>query len=200
MQFIPYLIIIASISIWLGCSSSNSDTTRSKETKVTTKKIAPTPKVKDQNHFKIIDIDNRSTLVSFEDTMLKVARVTQPIVMLNIFAEWSPPSCGMIPYLDSLQKRYPKDLFVIGVVTNSDITNKNLRTFMKKYNASYFISNSRDNDKLAKRISSLLGLDENFPIPLTVLFKNGKYNRHYIGATPIEMLMVDIEQLISEGE
>ena len=99
----------------------------------------------------------------------------------------------MIPYLDSLQKSYPKALFVVGILANSDKSPKHLRKFMKTHHASYFISNSPDNDALAKRLADFLKLGENYPVPITLLFKNGEYTMHYIGATPIEMIKADIE-------
>jgi len=101
----------------------------------------------------------------------------------------------MIPYLDALQKRYPKELFVIGIVANSDITNTALREFMKQQNASYFISNGTENDQLAEALAQFVKEGKDYPIPLTILFKNGQYTMHYVGATPIEMIKADIEQL-----
>jgi hypothetical protein len=101
----------------------------------------------------------------------------------------------MIPYLNTLQKKYTKDIFVIGIPANSDSNSTQLRDFMKRYSSSYFISNSPDNNELASRLASLLKLKENFPIPITIVFRDGEYNTHYVGATPIEMIKSDIEQL-----
>lgn len=101
----------------------------------------------------------------------------------------------MIPYLDSLQKAYPKTLFVIGIMLNSSHDAKSLRTFMQTQHASYFIANSPDNDLLAQQLAHFLKQGDNYPVPLTLLFKNGVYTMHYVGATPIEMIRADIEQL-----
>jgi len=143
----------------------------------------------------IVDIDQRKTTVTVKEGTVTVAKVTQPLVLINLFAPWSPPSCGMIPYLDALQKRYPKELFVISIVVNSDMTDTQLRDFMKQQNASYFISNGVENDMLAQALTALAKQGKDYPIPLTLLFENGNYIRDYIGATPIEMLKADIEQL-----
>lgn len=191
MRYIFY-VIISSVFLWTGCGDKDTHKQEIEDNKAQVE-------TKIQNTFLITDIDQRSTTISIKNTQVKIAKVTQAIVLVNIFSEWSAPSAGMIPYLDSLQKQYPKDLFVIGLVANSDIDNKQLRNFMKKYNASYFISNSHENDKLAGALVKFLNLDSNYPIPLTILFKNGKYSRHYIGATPIEMIRADIEQLKKKG-
>ncbi len=187
MRAVWYLIVATLIvSIWTGCGDK-----RSQE-----KPESSLSKQKDiKSSFEIIDIDNRSTTVTINGDKLSVAKVRQPIILLNIFAQWSPPSQGMIPYLDALQKRYAKDIFVIGILVNSDMSNDDLREFMKKHNVGYFISNSKDNDALASKLADMMGLDSNYPIPLTIIFNNNKYNKHYIGATPIEMITVDIEQL-----
>jgi thioredoxin-like negative regulator of GroEL len=191
MRSLFYLIIIASITLWTGCSDKDSDV----NSKPVVQKNQPLPVPKLQTTFKIIDIDQRATTISLEAAHVKVAKVTQPLVIINLFAPWSAPSCGMIPYLDALQKRYPKELFVVGIIANSDMSNTQLREFMKKQNASYFISNGAENDKLAQALAHFVKLGEDYPIPLTLLFKNGKYTTHYIGATPIEMIKADIEQL-----
>ncbi|NKQ40341.1 MAG: hypothetical protein HF962_02080 [Sulfurovum sp.] len=191
MRYIFY-VIISSVFLWTGCGDKD---THKQETEDSQAQV----ETKIQNTFRITDIDQRSTTISIKNAQVKIAKVTQDIVLVNIFSEWSAPSSGMIPYLDSLQKKYPKDLFVIGLVANSDMDNKQLRNFMKKNNASYFISNSHENDKLAGALVKFLNLDSNYPIPLTILFKNGKYSRHYIGATPIEMIRADIEQLKKKG-
>ena len=101
----------------------------------------------------------------------------------------------MIPYLNDLQQEYQKDLFVIGILANSDMDNAGLREFMKEHAVSYFISNSDDNDELARRIANSLMLDDNYPVPLTVVIKDGEYKVYYVGATPAEMIKSDIEQL-----
>ena len=189
MRYIFYLLIIASISLWTGCGDADSAAPKIKEHN----QSKPPPL--EQSRFVITDIDKRSTTVSVDSHHLGVAKITQPIVMINLFAPWSPPSCGMVPYLDALQKKYSKELFVISIIVSSDITDNDLRALMKKQNASYFISNGQDNNTLAQRLVRLLKLGEDYPVPLTILFKNGEYTTHYIGATPIEMIKADIEQL-----
>jgi len=183
------LFIIASLYLWTGCSDKASDRPETKQQ--TSSKEIPQP----QSHFRITDIDQRTTTITFENNTLQIAKVVQPIVLVHLFASWSAPSCGMLPYLDSLQRSYPKTLFVIGIMANSNNDPKQLRRFMKTHHAGYFISNSPDNDALAKRLADFLKLGDNYPIPLTLLFRNGEYTMHYIGATPIEMIKADIEQL-----
>ncbi len=189
MRYILSSFIFISILLCVGCSDKKPVEEKLSEVKI----IKPVVKI--QNDFIITDIDNRSTTITLIDKKIKVKKVSQPIIAINIFANWSSPSRGLLPYLSDLQQKYPKDLFMISILANSDMNSTQLRDFMKQHGASHFISNSKDSDKLSLRLVSMLEIGENYPIPLTIIFKNGEYNMHFIGATPIEMITSDIEQL-----
>jgi len=197
MRYFFHTVIVASILLWTGCGDDKSNNNQTKQNNTEANKsvnsVKSIPKIK--SRFTITDIDNRSTTISFANKLLKVSKIAQPIVVINIFSDWSPPSRGMIPYLNDLQQEYQKDLFMIGILANSDMNNTGLREFMKEHSISYFISNSDDNDELAKRIANSLMLDDNYPVPLTVVIKDGEYKVYYVGATPAEMIKSDIEQL-----
>lgn len=200
MRHIFYIAIITTLFLCTGCDDKKDDNNQSTQTTTNTIEANQTnkiikPKKKIKNRFTITDIDNRSTTISFANNTLKVNKVAQSIVIINVFSDWSAPCLGMIPYLNDLQKTYKKDIFVIGVLANSDMNNTGLREFMQKNSVSYFISNNPDNDQLAQRLATDLKLDDNYPIPLTIIIKDGKYMVYYIGATPVEMLKSDIEQL-----
>jgi len=189
MRYILHVLIISSLILIFGCNKNDEKSNDEKSSK----KIA---KVKHQIYkYEISDIDNRTTDITLTDGKIKVSKVTQGIIILNIFSSWSPASRGMMTCLNDIQQEYKKDLFVIGIMSNSDMSSQELRGLMKKKKINYFISNSHENDELSTQIVKLLGLDTNYPIPLTVMFKDGDYNNHYIGATPIEMIKSDIEQL-----
>jgi len=118
----------------------------------------------------------------------------KPIVLVNLFATWCTPCIGKIPYLNDLQKKYQKELFVNGILTHDTIDQPALETFMAKHQVNYFISNSTDNDAFANLLASTLHLPENFSIPLTVMYVEGEYFTHYEGIVPVEMIEYDIQQ------
>ena len=91
-----------------------------------------------------------------------------------------------------------KDLFVVGVLVNDEQNSTQLRRFMEKYDVSYFISHVSDNNDLAAVVIKKLKLPENFPIPLSVLYKDGRLYRYYEGAMPIEMLENELMQAIKQ--
>ena len=140
--------------------------------------------------------DNRS--ISIVNKHLVIDKVTEKIILINFFATWCPPCKGEIPYLADLKKKYKTDLFIAGILVNDTPDAKSLRNFIDSYGINYYISISEQNDALAKFVSKRLELDENFPIPLTILFKNGDYYSHYEGAVPVEMLEYDIKKAMSK--
>lgn len=145
--------------------------------------------------FHIRDIDRRETSISFQDSRVLFRKIRQPIVFVTLFADWCPPCRGMLPYLSKLQKENSDELFVIGVLVNSDLDDEQLRRFMLRHDSSFFISNHPDNDALGAFLARRYKLGENYPLPLTLIFKNGRYVMHISGAAPYEMLQNLVDQL-----
>ncbi len=148
--------------------------------------------------FTLSDIQqNRHTLTMSNQKMI-FHNIDQSIVIVNFFSTWYSPCRGEIPYLSDLQKKYKKKVFVAGILVNDKQSDDTLKHFMSKYHANYFISNSKHNDAFASKVVKELQLPENFPIPLTVIYKDGDYYTHYEGAVPVEMLDHDIQEAIKE--
>ena len=118
----------------------------------------------------------------------------KPIVLINLFATWCPPCVGQLTYLNDLQKKHEKELFIVGVLTHDPIDEPLLNTFLAKNSLNYFISNSPHNDAFSSLLASILHLPENFDIPLTVIYVEGKYFTHYEGVVPVEMIEYDLQQ------
>ena len=149
---------------------------------------------KEPEIFTLINTKEKSHKVTIFGQKVIFQNTTQPIVMVNLFATWCPPCIGEIPYLNDLQKKYEKELLVVGVLTHDSIVKTELETFMAKQQINYFISNGTDNDAFANLLAATLGLPKNFPIPLTVMYVEDKYFTHYEGAVPVEMIEYDIQQ------
>jgi hypothetical protein len=65
---------------------------------------------------------------------------------------------------------------------------------MAKQEVNYFTSYTKENDLFAYLLVQELHLDENFSIPLTVIYVDGAYFTHYEGIVPVEMIEYDIQQ------
>ena len=148
--------------------------------------------------FSLGDQNGITHIVSVENDQLFFKDISQPVVILNFFSTWSLPCQGEAPYLADLQKKYPKELSLIGVLLHPDDNLQELEKFIKDYHASYFISSSSDNDRFAQKILERLHMPDILPIPLTVIYYKGHYYRHYEGAVPIEMIEHDIKVLLEE--
>jgi len=128
------------------------------------------------------------------DEDIEIKEHNAPIVLLHFFATWCPPCIAEMPYLNDLQKKYRKELFVAGILTHDNIEEAALQTIIAKNGVRYFVSNAAQNDALATRLTRTLGLPENFTIPLIVIYVEGQYFTHYEGNIPVEMIEYDIEQ------
>ncbi len=132
--------------------------------------------------------------VTISDQKVIFHQSEQPIVIVNIFATWCPPCIGEIAYLNDLQKKHQKELFITGILTHDPIDQSALKTFISKHLVNYFISNSTHNDAFSNLLASTLHLPKNFSIRLSVMFVEGKYFTLYEGAVPVEMIEYDIQQ------
>jgi len=157
---------------------------------------APVKRVK--RFLTIRDIDGRRTEISIARKGAVFKKITQPIVVLSIMASWCPPCRAMLPYMSELQKSYAKSVFFIGILANDRIDDEELRELMVKYDTTFFISNSEDNDEIAVRAARIAGRERNFPMPLTLIFARGTMKYQISGAIPYEMLENIINQLQRE--
>ncbi len=144
--------------------------------------------------FTLINTKVKSHKVTIYGQKVIFQDISEPIVIINLFATWCPPCIGEIPYLNDLQKKHKKELLVVGILTHDSIVQTELETFMAKNQINYFISNGTYNDAFANLLATTLDLPRNFPIPLTVMYVEGKYFTHYEGVVPVEMIEYDIQQ------
>ncbi len=195
MKKINILFLTAVLLCFTGCEDKKSDTTVETATTEDANKREETNESKKYT-FTLSDLNESNYSVSIQNKHIEISTVKQELILLNFFATWCPPCKGEIPYLADLQKKYEGKLFIAGILVNDKPDRKALKTFTETYGVNYFISSAKDNDDLVKLEVQKLQLDENFPIPLSILFKNGNYYSHYEGAVPVEMLEHDIKEAI----
>jgi len=174
-------------------TEKNNSSNETKESNHTTQHYT-----KGENHFSLGNKEGIFHSVSIENDQLLFEKISQPIVVLNFFSTWSLPCQGEAPYLADLQKKYPKEVFVAGILIHPDDHLNELESFIQQYHADYFISSSSDNDRFTQKVLEELHMPEILPIPLTVIYHSGHYYRHYEGAVPIEMIEHDIKALLEE--
>lgn len=149
-----------------------------------------------EDTFILKDIKNKSYTVHLSNKTMTIKENSKAIVLMTFFASWCPPCVYEIPYLNDLQRRYHKDLFVAGVIVHDTLPLAKLKSFLAKHEVAYYISNAKQNNDFASLTAKTLHLSHNFPIPLTVMYVNGKYFTHYEDIVPIEMITYDIEEAL----
>ena len=203
-----YILLLTTILLLLtGCEDKKSDEKVKIAEKTVKEKTNAKKKISNEqkealriknNTFILADNNDTNHSVYVNNKNIEITSVQQEIVILNFFSTWCEPCKGQIPYISDLNKKYDNKIFVAAILVNDKIEKNNFELFKKDFNINYFISNSLQNDTFANKIVKNLKIDDNFRLPLTILFKNGKYYSHYEGAVPIEMLNHDIKNAMSK--
>jgi thiol-disulfide isomerase/thioredoxin len=183
MRFSTFIIPILSFTLLIqGCGNDSSE-----ETMVSTAE------------YTIMDTQGKSYSVEKRGGNFTLDAGKEKVVLFDIFATWCPPCRAEVQHLGNLQKKYGDKLIVMGLTIEEDKSNAELEAFRKKYKGGdYLIANKADNQKLSRAIASTIGVGQQFPIPLMVLYKNGQYVTHYSGATLEEIMDHDIAQALEK--
>lgn len=181
MRFSTLLIPLLSVMfLFQGCSEESTD-----EGMVSTAE------------FTLMDTEGKNYTVEKRGTNFTLEGGSDKVVLFDIFATWCPPCQAEVKHLGNLQKKYGEDLIIMGITIEEDKSNAELEAFREKYKGGeYLISNKADNQELSRAIASTIGVGQQFPIPLMVLYKNGTYVTHYAGATQEEIIDHDIAQAL----
>lgn len=155
-------------------------------------------KVVASNTYNLKDTANRPFTVVKEGNNFTLTGHEDKVVIFDIFATWCPPCRAEAPHLASLQKKFPDELVILGVTIENDKSNADLEAFKNEYGADYTLVNSKDNETLSRAIASAIRVGQRFPIPLMVMYKDGKYVTHYVGAIPEEMIESDIKKALGK--
>jgi len=198
-----YLILTSIILLLVGCgndinkkSSSINESNCSKE-KNTHKFCKKVPK-KEYN-YTFSDLNDHITTLHVKNDIYNFTNIKQSIVMVSLFSTWCPPCRGQIPHLSNLQKKFKKNLFILSALVHDDIKKEELNKFIIAEKVKFFVSTKqKENLQFAHMITPKLGLKKDFPLPLMILFVNGKYFTHYEGIMPEEMIESDIKQLLKK--
>jgi thiol-disulfide isomerase/thioredoxin len=149
--------------------------------------------------FTFKNFDKKTSILHLENDTYDFSNIAQPIVMVNFSSTWCPPCRGEVPHLNSLQKKFKENLFILTALVHDNIKDDELKKLIVSEKAHFFIStNQEENEKFEKMITKKLGIAENLKLPLMVLFNNGKYFTHYEGSMPEEMIESDIKQLLNK--
>lgn len=99
--------------------------------------------------------------------------IQTPVVMITLFEHTCTPCISQIKSFKTLEQKYQNKLSIISLFKKSD---------------------AKDNIKFAHAIYH--SLDIHTSLPLSIIYKHGKYYSHFEGVTPVEMITYDIQQAI----
>jgi thiol-disulfide isomerase/thioredoxin len=200
---ISSLLLVTSCNDELNHIESRDKIKNVKPTPIPTPIVTPKAIVKKElpkkYKFTFTDIEDRDKKVIVEKNSYSFLDTKQSIVLINFFSTWCPPCIGQIPHLNKLQKRYRENLSVLGLLIHDNIKSVDLNKFIASQKINFFISNHQEkNIKFSNFIAPKLQLNANFPLPLMILFLNGRYYTHYEGNIPEEMIESDIKQALKK--
>ena len=149
------------------------------------------------NTFTLDSTQKKSYTFSTLDKNIYSNAFHKKTVVLNVSHLSNPISLDQMESLSKLQTRYQSNLVVISLLLGDS---KNISTpniFLNRHHIYYFVSLGKENEKIANILYEALQIKEK-PIPLTVIYKEGKYYSYFEGAAPLEMLNYDIKQTIKK--
>ena len=163
-----------------ACEKEQRPTSTTKSSNQTTQKESPV------RTYELTD-QNRTIKITFGNNTFKIDG-TKRVVLLLFFTSWCP---GCKAEMEELQKLYDKYGQKIDIVA--------LQLDQNTSSTPFFIShNIKINNQIADRVYPLLHLPASKPIPVMILLQDGRYVIHYVGATPIEMVEMDIKKALGE--
>ena len=184
MSIKHFILAISSLLILGGCSdSSNQDELNS---------------LVASSGYNLKDLQNKEYHITKVGNNFSIDGLEDKVIIFDIFATWCPPCKASAPNVAALQKRYEKEVKIIGLLIEEDKSNAYVQKFVDQYGANYSISNSKDNQKLSRAIAGATGVGQGFPIPLMVMYYKGNYINHYVGAIPEEMIESDIKMALKQ--
>ena len=143
--------------------------------------------------FTLKDSQKKSYTFSISDKNIYSNAFHKKTIVLNISHTSSLQSLDQMESLSKIQARYQSDVVIISLLLGDTKKISTPTIFLNRHHIYHFVSFSDENEKIANILYASLQEKEK-PMPLSIIYKGGKYYSHFEGATPMEMLNHDITQ------
>ncbi|MBE6429480.1 MULTISPECIES: thioredoxin [Campylobacter] len=200
MKNIKFIALFLAIFIALsGCSNDESNTTQTSQS----------------NLYKTGDEIELTSIIGSKATIIRTEngfklKDSDKILMLDIFGTYCAPCQKEAPHLMDFQLKNADKFMIIGLIHFEDVSDEYvLENFSKKYNAYYFISNSKENSKIIDQALNDISYNRALSIPFKVVLKDGKYqnlsdnlggtttqNKFYLGEVSTNTISQDIDKIL----
>jgi thiol-disulfide isomerase/thioredoxin len=181
-------ILFSSLLLFNGCFNEEKKKIESKP--IVQKEVIPA------GEYHLKDLNGEKLIVKEENGGLILKGSENKVIIFDIFATWCPPCKAAATHLSSLQEKFNENLIIIGLTIENPISNEKLLDFKEKYNASYILTNSSENERLIEKITTNLQVGKRFPIPLMAIYKDSKLVNYYSGAVEEEFIESDIKRAL----
>lgn len=170
MKKILFLSLAA--AILCGCNDKNNNQEKIQNQKI---QIKGAYRLNDEIKLKSVT-GSEITLVRKKDGF-EILGDEKKEILFDVFGTYCTSCRDEAKTLMNLQLKNSDKLVIIGLVYFEDVTDKHvLENFANRYEAYYFISNSKENSNLIQTITQDIDFDiRNLVLPFKVLIKDGKY-------------------------
>ena len=130
------------------------------------------------------------------------------ILMFDFFGTFWQPCKEEALELSKLWPNNSKHFVIIGLSHFEEVSDEEVLKFAKDYNAFYFLSNSKEKDRLIAQILKDISYQNMEQLPFKVVLKNGVYQnvsdfwnkgkkvQFYLGKVPSELIQEDINTIL----
>ncbi|EAJ7574892.1 redoxin domain-containing protein [Campylobacter upsaliensis] len=130
------------------------------------------------------------------------------ILMFDFFGTFCQPCKEEALELSKLWQNNSKHFVIIGLSHFEEVSDEEVLKFAKDYNAFYFLSNSKEKDRLIAQILKDISYQNMELLPFKVVLKDGVYQnvsdfwnkgkkvQFYLGKVPSELIQEDINTIL----
>ncbi|ENE8347544.1 redoxin domain-containing protein [Campylobacter upsaliensis] len=130
------------------------------------------------------------------------------ILMFDFFGTFCQPCKEEALELSKLWQNNSKHFVIIGLSHFEEVSDEEVLKFAKDYNAFYFLSNSKEKDRLIAQILKDISYQNMELLPFKVVLKDGVYQnvsdfwnkgkkvQFYLGKVPSELIQEDINTIV----
>ena len=171
--------------------------------------------IEQSNYYKTGDEIELTSIIGTKATIIRTEngfklKDSDKILMLDIFGTYCAPCQKEAPHLMDFQLKNADKFMIIGLIHFEDVSDEYvLENFSKKYNAYYFIANSKENSKIIDQILNDINYNRALSIPFKVVLKDGIYqslsdningttvgNKFYLGEVSTSTISQDIDKIL----
>lgn len=123
------------------------------------------------------------------------------ILIIDIFGTFCAPCKVEAKALTKFQIDHKDKIQILALNYGEKLSDEEIiNSFVKPFNAYYFISNSDQTKNLVKQILKDINFKEKFGLPLKVIFKDGVLQSYFLGQITTKELQEQIDRIEDESD